>query len=275
MRHGPFLVALSVTLALGMAAAALTAGEWRLSGSLAAEGRYFLEDPAFPGQLEDSQASLLLAPEWRWRSEDRRHQVKISPWGRWDGEDDERSHFDLREGYYRYVGKRWELLAGVNRIFWGVTESRHLVDIVNQTDAVEDIDNEDKLGQPMIQLAIDRDWGRLELLSLVGFRERTFPGRDGRLRAPLVVDTDAVRYESRAGDERIDWALRWTQPLSRYRPRAHLRAALGWRCAGPGVLLDYPVRRRPSTHPRSLVVEDRSYRSPRAERLLRCGGRGL
>ncbi|MDD7885073.1 hypothetical protein [Flavivirga sp. 57AJ16] len=36
-----------------------------------------------------------------------------------------------------------------------MTESNHLVDIINQTDAVETFDGEEKLGQPMVQLS----WG--------------------------------------------------------------------------------------------------------------------
>ena len=33
----------------------------------------------------------------------------------------------------------------------------------NQTDGVEDIDSEDKLGQPMVNLTLERDWGALDL----------------------------------------------------------------------------------------------------------------
>ncbi len=36
-------------------------------------------------------------------------------------------------------------------MYWGVAESNHLVDIINQTDAVESFDGEEKLGQPMVQ----------------------------------------------------------------------------------------------------------------------------
>ena len=42
---------------------------------------------------------------------------------------------------------------GVRRVFWGVAESNHLVDVINQTDAIENPDQEDKLGQPMLNLA--------------------------------------------------------------------------------------------------------------------------
>jgi hypothetical protein len=98
-------------------------------------------------------------------------------------------------------------------VFWGVTEFKHLVDIVNQTDLVENIDGEDKLGQPMAHLSLIRDWGIVDLYLLTGFRERTYPGTDGRLRLSVPIDTDRASYESGAEQARIDAAVRWTHNL--------------------------------------------------------------
>ena len=94
---------------------------------------------------------------------------------------------------YLHIDDGWDLTAGFDKVFWGVMESSHLVDYINQTDAVEDVDGEDKLGQPMLHLGLQRDWGDLNFFYLPYFRERTFPGRHGRLRAFLVVDTDRAR----------------------------------------------------------------------------------
>jgi hypothetical protein len=104
----------------------------------------------------------------------------------------------------------WELRIGIRKVFWGVTESQHLVDIINQTDAVENPDGEDKLGQPMINLALIKDWGTLDLFILTSFRERTFPGPEGRLRTHPRVDTDQALYESSREERHIDVALRWS-----------------------------------------------------------------
>ncbi|MFN2337632.1 MAG: hypothetical protein ABR544_01520, partial [Gammaproteobacteria bacterium] len=71
-------------------------------------------------------------------------------------------------------------------------------------------DGEDKLGQPMVNLALVREWGTLDLFLLPGFRERTFPGIEGRLRPALVVDTEQAVYESAREERRIDAALRWS-----------------------------------------------------------------
>jgi len=198
------------------------AWEWMLSGEVGAEVRAFFDVPQFAGQFDGGQGSIVLAPEFGWRSGSRRHQFILSPFARIDDRDGERTHFDLREAYYFYAGDRIEVLAGFNQVFWGVTESRHLVDVINQRDAVEDIDEEDKLGQPMINLAMQLDWGRIDVFALTGFRERTFPGRAGRLRPPLPIDDNASRYESGAGPGRIDWAARWSHFLGDWDVGVHL-----------------------------------------------------
>ncbi|UCF68878.1 MAG: hypothetical protein JSV80_06210 [Acidobacteriota bacterium] len=204
-----FLALLGSVLAIG----AERAGEqdaWRLSGKMAAEVRGFADAPAYGSQGDGGQASWILNPEFDKRFRDGRQQFRLVPFLRLDNRDAQRTHFDIREAYWRERWDRWEMTAGINRVFWGVTESHHLVDVINQTDLVEDIDGEEKLGQPMVQLATDRSWGRLEAFALLGFRERTFPGARGRLRTPLPVDDDAAIYDTAAGGSRIDAALRWS-----------------------------------------------------------------
>jgi hypothetical protein len=88
-----------------------------------------------------------------------------------------------------------------------------LVDIVNQTDLVESTDGEEKLGQPMVNLALIRDWGTLNMFVLPGFRERTFPGVEGRLRTQPYVDTGHALYESSDEDRHVDYAARWSRYL--------------------------------------------------------------
>jgi hypothetical protein len=89
----------------------------------------------------------------------------------------------------------------------------HLVDIINQTDGVESIDGEDKLGQPMVAFSLFKDWGSTTVFVLPYFRERTFSGNDGRLRPPLPVDTDNPIYESEDEERNLDWAIRWQHTL--------------------------------------------------------------
>ncbi len=207
---------LFAALALCAPAPAL-AGEWDFGAEVAAELRYFPNDPTFPGQLEHIQPSFVVQPDIRWETEDRSHQVVIIPFVRVDGQDEERTHFDLREGYYRYnADAGWSLTLGAAKVFWGRTESRHLVDIINQSDTVEDVDEEDKLGQPMANLTLLNDWGTVDLFVMSGFRDRTFPGVDGRPRFGLVVDTDNPIFTRDWRRGAVDVAARYSHYIGNW-----------------------------------------------------------
>jgi hypothetical protein len=201
---------LALQMLAAPAARAQFDSQWLWGGDAGAEQRYFFEEPRWPGQSDDAVGSVHTNLEARWRDDSGNQRASFKLFGRLDSVDDERSHADLREAYWAYAGDDWELLLGANKVFWGVTESRHLVDIINQTDLVEDIDREQKLGQPMVNLLLQREWGQLDFYLMPWFRERTFPGVEGRLRAPLPVDTGNARYESPAEQHHTDVALRWS-----------------------------------------------------------------
>lgn len=94
-----------------------------------------------------------------------------------------------------------------------MTESRHLVDIVNQTDAVENVDGEDKLGQPMVQFKWHTDYGSLGLFALRGFRERSFADDEARLRGAKPIRGRDATYDSSNEAHHADFAVRWAQTL--------------------------------------------------------------
>jgi hypothetical protein len=129
---------------------------------------------------------------------------------RYDDNDGSRTHGDVRELYYQQSGEAFEFRAGARRVFWGVTESRHLVDIVNQSDFVENISNELKLGQPMMSLAFIGDLGTTEFFLMPYQRARTFPGEKGYPRFPLPVYESEAQYESRHEQEHVDYAVRYS-----------------------------------------------------------------
>lgn len=186
--------------------------DFDLQGAVAAEARVFVESAASPGQ-HGTNGSAVLRPELYWAWADDTQSLSFAPFLRVDQGDSRRSHGDVRELLWQRATERWEFRAGVGRVFWGVAESNHLVDVINQTDLVENLDTEDKLGQPMLSVAAVRDWGTLELFVLPGFRERTFPGKSGRLRTKPRVDTSAARYESAAERKHVDLALRYAVSL--------------------------------------------------------------
>lgn len=198
------------TLALISIGAGAQDDAWEVTGFFGLDSRSFWEDERFAEQDSRLNTSLRVQPEAYWRSADGRQRVSLVAFGRLDSQDEKRSHIDLREAYWGYEGDGWDIRAGISKVFWGVAESRHLVDVINQTDLVEDIDQEDKLGQPMVNVNVQRDFGRFELYVMPWFRERTFVGIDGRLRFPLPIDVEDPRYESRDRNRHTDVALRYS-----------------------------------------------------------------
>jgi hypothetical protein len=186
-------------------------GELDISGNLEAQVRSFWQDPAWVGQDDRAlQPTVVSTTEIRWYNAAGDQRAALIPYLRWDAIDDERSLADLREAYWAFEGDDYEVLIGANTVFWGVTESAHLVDIINQTDFAGDIDGEDKLGQPMVSLMLQRDWGAITGFVMPYFRQRTFAGSDGSFRPPLPVDTGNPMYESSEEENHLDLAVRYS-----------------------------------------------------------------
>lgn len=247
---------LSAKLLLTAAAASTLVGAakadddtyFEFSGFVAADMRFFAHDSIQAGQEDQKfNPSLVLQPEmlYEWNGGDDR--IEFVPFYRLDSHDSARSHGDIRELNYLHIGDSWDVTLGVDKVFWGVTESRHLVDIINQTDAVEGSDGEDKLGQPMINVGFQNDWGDVNAFVMPYFRQRTFPGVEGRLRGGLVVDTDQAVFESSHETTHPDFALRystvvgdWDIGLAQFRGTSRdPRLISGTDVSGDTVLIPY------------------------------------
>ena len=179
-----------------------------VAGYAAGEVRLFPNDALHSGQ-DDQSSSFVIQPEYYHEFESG-SSFAFTPFLRLDSGDQERTHLDIRELTYLWLKEDFELRVGVRKVFWGVTEFIHLIDIVNQTDLVESVDTEDKLGQPMVNFSVSRDWGTVDIFWLPFFRERTFVGTGGRLRGASVVDEARTQYESAAEEWHSDWALRYS-----------------------------------------------------------------
>ena len=191
----------------------VAAQRFDLSGNIAFESRLFPQSPLLEEQYSIGNLSVSFQPEFYYEWQNGRQSLLFVPYTRLDQHDGDRTHFDIRELYWQKVWEQFELSIGVRKIFWGVTETQHLVDIINQTDLVENLDTEDKLGQPMINLTVIQNWGSLDFFIMPYFRERTFLKEEARLRVPLPIDTDAAAFESSAEEKHIDWAVRWFHSL--------------------------------------------------------------
>jgi len=171
-----------LALVVALSPAALRADNLGLRGSIEPEARVFTNSASSPRQtnLDMSIASEVTA-KYVW---DKGNQSLVfTPFARLDQRDDHRTHWDLREARYGLVMGKWEMRLGFDKVFWGVTEAVHLVDIVNQVDIIEDpVKQEARLGQPMLRIRTTQDFGTFDAFLLPYFRERDFRDRTaGRL----------------------------------------------------------------------------------------------
>lgn len=185
------------------------------SGSIEVEGTIHSENPRFAGQ-EDFNTSLALRPklvlEWNDALAGADAVATVTPFLRFDPDDSRRTHADLREAKLELRFDNTDVTFGADYVFWGKTEVDQIVDIINQTDGVEGTDGEDKLGQPMIAVRrlidIGEVSGQASFFYLPYFRERTFLGRESRLRSGTLIDGFDARYETGAEEWTPSFAAR-------------------------------------------------------------------
>lgn len=210
-RWGVFVVSVTATIWAAACQAEDDGRKYEVGGYVGTEVRIFPDVSAHPGQSNlDVVPSMVAEPEFRAVWDGGRSQIVFTPYLRQENGayDPERNHFDIRELSWTHYGTDWWARGGISRVHWGKLESRKIVDIINQRDTVDNVDPDDKLGQPMINLGRQLDWGSVEGYVMPYFREGTFPGRKGRLRGPFPVDTTQPQYESALRERHPDLALR-------------------------------------------------------------------
>lgn len=181
-----------------------------LRGELALEWRQFIHSGAYTGQERQSQPTIRVEGEWYKSWNKGQDALVIAPMLRGHSADRERRYGDIRELKWVHRWGPYQLTLGVAQTFWGVAESQHLVDVINQWDLRGREDGEEKLGQPMVHLNAATDIGNWNLYLLPGFREREFGEDNGRFRPGLPVDEAQAEYESRRENRKTDLALRWS-----------------------------------------------------------------
>jgi hypothetical protein len=208
MGRGIFTGLVYACAAVFAALPAVAEMEFDASGYIEPELQLFFETPSDIRQHNDNlsvagqlELELFLTSD---------QTLIVTPFARIDGRDDERTHFDLREAYYEAVFDRFELRVGLKKVFWGRTEAAHLIDVINQTDNLESVDGEEKLGQPMVNVTVPTEFGIFDFYWLPYFRERQFPGIEGRPRFDFPIANDMALYESRREEEHQDFAFRWS-----------------------------------------------------------------
>lgn len=219
-RWGPillFLVLLAgvVPLATPSRAVGQAADEVELFGDVGMESRLFVREPLLVSQPRwlDLSIHARLEAEWILRDD---LAFRGMVFGRFDPGpgDPRRTHADVREAYVQVGDGPLVAEVGMNVVFWGVTESRHLVDVVNQTDYLEDLDGEEKLGQLMARLSYDHlTLGLVEAFVMTWSRPVRFPGTRDRPGMPVPLLYREERHGPGADVWDPDLALRWSHAV--------------------------------------------------------------
>lgn len=160
-----------------------------------------------------NDTSAYIRLEYDKASDDGRIKFMLDAQANYSHRDQRRRRGDFSEFALGYFDEHADITLGILTEFWGVTESRHLVDIINQTNVAENIDEEIKRGQPMVKAQLHQHWGNVQFYWLPIFRERIYPSDSARLAPGDRIDYQRARYESSAGDKHQDLAIRYTHTL--------------------------------------------------------------
>ncbi|MDC3057273.1 hypothetical protein OA100_00295 [Alphaproteobacteria bacterium] len=179
---------------------------WELNNEKTFETRIFHKDNAYSHQKNTYsihlKSELFVEPTSN-------INLLIEPTYRYDHHDKERSLFDISQGYFLYFNDSSEIKVGKEKVFWGVTELKNLVDIINSPD---DASGEDKakLGQSLVSYSYINDKiGFVDLIYMPIFHEPTKIGKRGRLRLALPTQNYNTSYQGGAGIKVPSWAAKW------------------------------------------------------------------
>ncbi len=139
------------TLAIGAAGTARAQDEgsvWSSRGEVALESRAFRPDqnPA----TRDRALAMLGRLELRHAGP--HFEQKVRGFGRMDRYDRDRSMLIPEEAWAQGKSERFRLRVGVDIVNWTATEAFHPVDVINARNWDSDLENLEKIGEPMLAL---------------------------------------------------------------------------------------------------------------------------
>ncbi|PSW22273.1 hypothetical protein C9I98_03145 [Photobacterium sanctipauli] len=150
---------------------------------LSVNGLWFAEQkilgptPSYRHEERLYQTSYGVQGQAEWQGSLANLPWRVAIFGNWDEQDPERRYWDIREAHATKIWQDFELTAGISRVFWGVSESINVVNVINQADLTESFDGKVKLGQPMISLFYAASEADITLIYMPVFRERLYPLR--------------------------------------------------------------------------------------------------
>jgi hypothetical protein len=185
-------------------------------GGVSLESRIF--DPDGDETTEDFGVAVSSNMEVKYQSSP--WSVVLRGFARLDALDETRNIADLQEGHVGFVSDRLTVRVGSQIINWSATEALHPADVLNSRNLDSNLDDLEKLGEPMVELRLRFLQGSIELYympvritpNLVGsssrlslappgieFGDILWLGRDGRPSDAFFAHQGAARITQTIG----------------------------------------------------------------------------
>ena len=125
-------------------------GQITSRGEVAVETRLFRNDHA----VATRDRALALFGRLEWRRQHAPFEEKVRGYGRADHYDRGRSTMVLEEAWVQFRRGRLRLRLGADLINWTATEAFHPADVINARNLDSDLENLEKVGEPMAALQV-------------------------------------------------------------------------------------------------------------------------
>jgi hypothetical protein len=153
-------------------------GEVTSRGEVAVESRAFRDD----GDPVTVDRALAMFGRLEWRHQHAPFEEKVRGYGRADHYDRRRSTVVLEEAWLQLRRGRLRLRLGADLINWTATEAFHPADVINARNLDSDLENLEKVGEPMAALQLGLIEGMTASLMFMPVRMKTlFPSPRSRL----------------------------------------------------------------------------------------------
>jgi hypothetical protein len=209
------LATVSSVLILATVPARAANAEWDGKGEVALEARGFLPDG--DGASRDWGVGLATRLEVDHKHRPLRERLRV--FGRLDAGDRGRNVVVVEEAWVQVRGGPVELAAGMDLLNWSATEAFHPADVLNSRNLDSNVENFEKLGEPMASLSVRVGTGAVTAWYLPLHVAPRLPSARSRLSlAPSGVAPGKVvrvRRDGRLDDDAFahQWAVRVTQSV--------------------------------------------------------------
>jgi len=130
-------------------------------GEVALETRVF-ENDGNPQSIDNAFAlKARLEASYKHKISNKKLKEKLRLLGRVDRQDSERRHFIVEEAWVDIKGYPLRIRAGSQMLNWTATEAFHPADIINSRNLDSNIENQEKIGEPMISMTLKFEGGNL------------------------------------------------------------------------------------------------------------------